>query len=205
MRDERGIERRGNVLRVVVLAEALVVGTVMIFLRQRKTSLRAVGYHRGPRFRDVGFALLGFVVYFVALIAATAIAQHAFHINVDQKQELGFDNVFTTGEKCMAFISLVILPPLAEETLFRGFLFTGLRKRLTFVWATIIVSLAFASLHLLESSQGILWIAGIDTFVLSMVLCYLREKTGNLWAGILVHGLKNTLAFTFLYLVGGSS
>jgi len=94
-----------------------------------------------------------------------------------------------------------VLPPLAEETLFRGFLYTGLRKRWSFVWTTAMVSLLFASLHLFEGSGGLLWIAGIDTFLLSLVLCYLREKTGNLWAGIIIHILKNGLAFIFLYVL----
>ncbi|HSX17193.1 MAG TPA: type II CAAX endopeptidase family protein [Patescibacteria group bacterium] len=186
----------------VLLAEGLVVGTVVFFLHRRKTSLRAVGFHRSPIASDVGFALIGFVVYFIALIAATAFAQHLFKVNIDQKQELGFDNVATAGQKLVTFISLVVLPPLAEETLFRGFLYTGLRKKLPYIWTALFVSLAFASLHLMEGSQGLLWIAGIDTFILSMVLCYLREKTGNLWAGILVHALKNGLAFTFLYIIG---
>ncbi|MGH7237402.1 MAG: CPBP family glutamic-type intramembrane protease [Candidatus Saccharimonadales bacterium] len=42
--------------------------------------------------------------------------------------------------------------------------------------------------------------AGVDTFILSTVLCYLREKTGRLYAGIGVHALKNFVAFAALFL-----
>ena len=70
------------------------------------------------------------------------------------------------------------------------------------VWAIIITSLIFASPHLLESgSGGLLWIAGIDTFVLSLVLCWVREKTGRLYAGMGIHALKNTVAFISLFLL----
>jgi membrane protease YdiL (CAAX protease family) len=40
-----------------------------------------------------------------------------------------------------------------------------------------------------------MWAAAFDTFILSVVLVYLREKTGALYAGMLVHMLNNLLAF----------
>jgi len=119
-------------------------------------------------------------------------------INLGQKQELGFDQLFTSGQKLLALVSLVVLPPIIEETVFRGFLFSGLRKKCNFIVAALVTSVLFASLHLLASSQGPLWIAGLDTFVLSLVLCYLREKTGALWAPMMLHALKNVIAFTIL-------
>jgi membrane protease YdiL (CAAX protease family) len=185
----------------VIIAEGLLVGAIAIFLKHRKTNLKAVGFHRPPNLWDALLALMGFVVYFVMLIAASVVAKSVFNVDVDQKQELGFDSVITNGQMILTFISLVVLPPIAEEILFRGFLYTGLRKKLPYIYTAIFVSLIFASLHLLESSSGLLWIAGIDTFILSMVLCHLREKTGNLWAGIVVHALKNGLAFIFLYVI----
>jgi membrane protease YdiL (CAAX protease family) len=97
----------------------------------------------------------------------------------------------------------VVLPPVVEETVFRGFLFTGIRNRLKPVAAALITSLLFAVPHLLESGQSgsLLWVAGIDTFTLSLVLCYLRHKTDSLWPGIFLHALKNGIAFVALYVV----
>jgi hypothetical protein len=94
------------------------------------------------------------------------------------------------------------LPPFAEEIMFRGFLFSGLKKKLPVIWAALFTSLLFAVPHLLESgSGGLLWIAGIDTFILSMVLCWLRQKTDRLYAGMGLHALKNFIAFATLYLL----
>jgi membrane protease YdiL (CAAX protease family) len=121
------------------------------------------------------------------------------HVDLDQKQELGFDHLKGNIEYVMAFVSLVIIPPFVEEAIFRGFLYTGLRKKLPFIYAALATSLLFAVPHLLESSSGPLWIAGIDTFLMSLVLCHLREKTGALWAGMLIHFLKNGIAFIALY------
>jgi len=182
----------------VVAADLLMAAIVWQFLRVRKVSLRAVGFLRGPLWKDVAYAVVAFVIYIFLLGIVSSIVSALTHIDLNQKQELGFDNLIGAPEKIMAFISLVLLPPLVEETVFRGFLFTGLRKKVTFVWATIITSVIFAGPHLLASSSGLLWIAGVDTLVLSVVLCYLREKTAALWAPIIVHALKNSIAFMYL-------
>jgi membrane protease YdiL (CAAX protease family) len=54
----------------------------------------------------------------------------------------------------------------------------------------------FGLAHLqLGSGTAVVWAAGIDTFLLSLVLVYLREKSGVLYAGMLVHALNNLIAF----------
>jgi membrane protease YdiL (CAAX protease family) len=57
-------------------------------------------------------------------------------------------------------------------------------------------SFIFGAAHLeLGSGSPLVWGAAIDTFLLSVVLVYLREKTGALYAGMLVHMLNNLIAF----------
>jgi membrane protease YdiL (CAAX protease family) len=99
---------------------------------------------------------------------------------------------------------LVVLPPIAEEILFRGFIYSSLRPKMNKIVAALITSILFALPHLFESSNGLLWVAGCDTFILSMVLVYVREKTDKLWASMLIHGLKNFVAFASLYLIHSS-
>lgn len=182
----------------VLVSDLLILAIIWLFMRSWKADWKLVGLARKPIWKDIGYALLGYLVYFGLLILTFSLANSLTHINLDQKQELGFDNLLGTGEKLMALVSLVLLPPFVEEVAFRGLLFTGLRKKMKFAVAAVITSLLFASLHLLESSQGLLWVAGMDTFVLSLVLCYLREKTGSLWAPIALHAVKNTIAFFVL-------
>ncbi|MGH9351096.1 MAG: lysostaphin resistance A-like protein, partial [Terriglobia bacterium] len=86
--------------------------------------------------------------------------------------------------------------PLGEETLVRGYLYSGLRKYWRFWPALLFTSLLFGAAHLEFGAGGpLVWAAAIDTFLLSVVLCYLRERTGALYAGILVHMLNNLIAF----------
>ncbi len=186
----------------VALAEGLTVLMLWWFLRTRRASFRLLGYLRRPRWSDLGWASGAFCIYFIVMITAITVASAVFHIDAGQKQDLGFNDLIGGGEKLMAFVSLVILPPFVEETLFRGFLFGGLRKKLKLPAAMIITSLLFALPHLFESTS-VLWVAGIDTFILSLALCFVREKTGNLYAGIVLHMAKNSLAFLALYVFVG--
>ncbi|HVX57224.1 MAG TPA: CPBP family intramembrane glutamic endopeptidase, partial [Candidatus Saccharimonadales bacterium] len=102
----------------------------------------------------------------------------------------------------LTFISLVVLPPLAEEIMVRGFLYSSLKKALPTIWAVLITSGLFAAAHLPEGgASGPLYIGAIDTFVLSLVLIYLREQTGNLWASITLHACKNGFAFVTLFVL----
>jgi len=51
------------------------------------------------------------------------------------------------------------------------------------------------------SGEPLLWIAALDTFILSFVLIYLKEKTGSLWPPIGLHMLKNSLAFISIFIL----
>lgn len=184
----------------IALAEAIILGVIYKLLSKRKLSFRTIGLNK-PKAAFIGYALgayaLYFVIYLVSLVVAKAVLPG---LNLEQKQELGFDQTTTGLSLLPIFISLVILPPITEEIIMRGFLFTGLRTKLPFISAAIVTSLMFAAAHLGEGGGGgLLWVAGIDTFILSLVLCYLREKTGSLWPGIGVHMLKNLVAFVVLY------
>jgi membrane protease YdiL (CAAX protease family) len=185
----------------VLMAEALTFGAIWWYVRHAKKGLRSIGWRR-PRLIDPALAVIALGAYFAAYLVLLGLATHLFpSINVNQKQELGFQNA-TGASLVLTFLSLVVLPPLVEETVFRGFVFSGLRTKLKPVLAALLTSALFASAHLqFGSGQPLLWVAAIDTFTLSLVLCYLRFKTDSLWPGIMLHALKNGIAFTALFLL----
>ena len=188
---------------VVTLVEIISVGLVYFFIKKiRRTSLKTIGVVM-PRGRDIIYALAGLGVYFLSYIPLMLAIKAVFPgLDMDQKQELNFNFGATGPELLIIFVSLVILPPLAEEFLVRGFLYTGIRTKLKPILAGIITSLIFAMAHLQwGSGKPLLWLAAIDTFVLSMVLVYLRQKTGSLWPGIGLHFIKNGIAFVVLFIL----
>lgn len=182
---------------VIMAATAL-----WLFLKKRHANLRDVGIDT-PRLQYIAYGFGGVIVYFaVYFVAVMAISQLIPSLDLQQEQDLGFEAPRQAAEYLSAFVTLVVLPPIIEELIFRGFLFKGMRATFTFLPAAIFTSVLFALGHL-EFGNGtpLLWIAGIDTFILSMVMCYVRERTGSIWPTILMHALKNMVAFTFLYLV----
>lgn len=181
----------------VFIAEGLAVGLVLLILRNRKLGLASIGLGRKPKWPDLFRGLIGFGIFYVLLIAASIILSLIFP-NFDKgTQDVGFNNLNGTVANLIAFVALVILPPLGEEPLVRGYLYSGLRSRLKFMPALIITSLLFGAAHL-QTGAGteLLWAAAVNTFVLSAVLVVLREKSGALYAGMLVHMLNNAIAFS---------
>ena len=186
----------------VLLVETFTVGGLYLFTRHRRVSFRKVAALGKFKFRDIGYALLGILMYFGLFAIVLVVVQQIVHINTDQKQALGFEQGVSGMGLALAFVSLVILPPIAEEIMFRGFFYGTLRKYLSSWPAIIITSAAFASLHLFgAASGGLLWSAFVDVFALSIILCYLREQNGTIWACMGVHALKNGFVFLNLFII----
>lgn len=112
------------------------------------------------------------------------------------------DKVFTqmiSGSKnlLLAF-ALVILAPIMEESIFRGYLFKAWRNtRLGLVGTLTLTSLIFALIHGAQYT----WPLIAFLFVLSMLLGYAREKTGSIFTPIILHAINNLVStITVVYL-----
>ena len=184
-------------LIVYIVMVAMIAGVV--WYRYRKLTMSDTGITRLPEWSDIGLGAVGAVVYILASVVALSLASNIPGFNETQSQDLGFSHLFGS-DLVVGFIVLVILTPLFEEAIFRGFLYGRLRG-LKFPWwiSAIVVSVLFGLAHMQ-------WNVGIDVFCLSMVACILREMTGSIWSGVLLHVAKNFLAFmvTFVFIQGVS-
>lgn len=173
---------------VYVVALALTFG-VPFLVKRRTVSAELLGLTRLPSWTDIGLSPLAYVVYIlVASLVIQAITQAVPGFQPDQVQDVGFSMIGQRYELLAAFITIVIIAPIAEEVLFRGYLYGKLLQRVP-VWAAMLAtSVLFGIVHMQ-------WNVGVDVFVLSMFLCALRSLTGSIWAGVLVHMIKNGIAF----------
>lgn len=188
-------------LALIVLIEILAVTVIWMSMKRRTMTLAQIGL---GTFRSsyIWKALLGYgAVVLLNIIVFTWIGSLFPHLNLSQKQDLGVDTAAAGQALIPMFIALVIIPPFVEEFIMRGFLFTALRSRLSFAWSASIVSILFGLAHITQSDNGLFWTGAVSFFMLSMVLCYLRERTHSLWPSIGVHMLQNGVAFTFLYIL----
>lgn len=185
------------VLSLVYLATlVLVIFLPRLFTNLKKFNLKNadIGWNRLPKWSDILLAPASLVIYFILSALAIFVISKIFPgFDINQAQDVGFGNLNTRFDYILAFISLVVVAPLAEETLFRGYLYGKLKQHFPVWLVIVVVSLTFGALH------GS-WNVAIDTFVLSVVLCVLREMTDSLWAPVLLHMAKNGLAFYFLFI-----
>jgi membrane protease YdiL (CAAX protease family) len=166
-------------------------------IKAESTSKEEVGLIGLPTWKDIVLAPAGLIVYFILSSILILIASKIIPgFDATQVQNTGFNNARQSNELLFAFITLVIVAPIAEEILFRGYLFSKLKKYLPLWLAILATSVFFGTIHFA-------WNVGVDTFALSIVLCILRETTGTIWASILLHMMKNGIAFYVLFVASG--
>lgn len=174
------------------LAVVIALGTPWL-IRRSRADKKLLGLDRLPEWSDILLGPLGYIPYFVLTLIFTAVAIAVIPgFDIAEVQDTGFQTVTNQIGYMMAFLTLVVVAPFAEEVLMRGYLYGKLRTYIGVIAATVLVSLCFALLHLQLN-------VAIDVFALSIVLCVLRELTGSIWAGVLLHMTKNFIAFYFLF------
>lgn len=152
-----------------------------------------MGVQHSPTFVDIGLAPISYIVYLCIANAITSFMSLFTWFDVDQAQDVGFSYYITDLDRIFAMIAIVFIAPIAEELIMRGWLYGKLRSKWNIPVAIILTSLLFAILH----GQ---WNVAVTTFALSAVLCALREITGTIWSGMLLHMLSNGIAFYLLYI-----
>jgi membrane protease YdiL (CAAX protease family) len=161
-----------------------------VFLKQRKRSFKDLGFKK-PSWSDFGWLAVAVIVYFILLSVSLTLAGLVPGFNADQQQDVGYNGI-AGAQLVLAFIGLVILPPLAEEMMFRGFMYRGMASKWPKIMSALLTSALFGLVHFQ-------WNVGVDVFVLSLVLIALYEKTKNLWMCVGLHAIKNFIAFLALF------
>ena len=144
-------------------------------------------------FSDIGLAIAGFFGYLAFSAILTALFSVFPWFNLNEAQPLLYSTLISPSGKILAAIALVVVGPILEEVIYRGLIYGKLRKKHSLITSILIVSILFGFLH----GQ---WNVGVDVFTLSVVACLMRETTGTIYAGILLHVIKNTIAFYFLFM-----
>jgi CAAX protease family protein len=89
-------------------------------------------------------------------------------------------------DRLLLILTAVVIAPISEELIFRGYVFGVLRRYAGRWWALVISACVFAAIHAHIPS-----LAGL--FVLAVALTLVYEGTGSLWAPILMHALFNSI------------
>ncbi|MBR3252524.1 CPBP family intramembrane metalloprotease [Candidatus Saccharibacteria bacterium] len=178
-----------SLLVVVVLPPLLFKDKIAKISRER------LGLRGLPTWTDVGLAPVGYIVSILIASGLTAVFNLVSWFNASEAQDLGYSYYMQGWERGLAFVMLAVFAPIVEEIIFRGWLYGKLRVKIPKWVAILVTSLLFGLVHLQ-------WNVGITVFSMSVVNCILREVTGTIYAGMLVHMLNNGIAFYLVYVMG---
>jgi len=104
-----------------------------------------------------------------------------------------FDKLFKSDHGLwFGVLRVVILAPIVEELIFRGVIFSGFQRIYPAILAIVFSALLFALFHLNPWQLG-------PTFLLGLLLGYVRLRTGSLLAAIFTHALHNGMIFLSVY------
>lgn len=183
-------------------------GTVLLLLAAQTALLLAIVYLIAVRGRGVQWAQLGFrplsmtwrwralligVVAFplVTLVSWAQMQLTGAPLNNPQMDVLA-PPTFSWSSYALMLLIAGVLAPLAEETAFRGLLYGWLRERLGIGLAMLGSALAFSVMHGIPALIPAIVVLGV-------ILAWVYEKTGSIWAPVIVHGLYNAIVTTIIY------
>jgi membrane protease YdiL (CAAX protease family) len=132
-----------------------------------------------PQERRVPLAFLAALL--VVLFIEAALAVSGIFGSLDELKAMS-----PSERSLLGLANAVLLAPFVEELLFRGLLFTALRKRLSAFPTLAATTLAFGLLHI---ENGLLHV--VSVLPAGAFLGYAREKSGGAGLPILLHAFMN--------------
>jgi len=171
------LRNNGLLVPVLCLVEFAVIYPLYRFYCQRRSDI-PLGYLRPVQ------ALVFVLGLFILMVAQTQFLQPEGWLIAQSQQG--------RSSMLMLLLTAVLLAPVFEEVLFRGFLLQGF-----LLWAPksrfacmLLTSLLFAALH----TQYVHWETIAVLTLFSLLLCYARLRSNSLALPIFLHTLNNLIA-----------
>ena len=171
----------------LVIAVSTPVEVALMALFARRTGASAAAYLAlvWPRRGEVVFGVAATVAL---MIAGNVLSWLLGRGLVTPFQLQIYTTASTGGWLLWLLVSVVVLTPIGEEILFRGFLFRGWLQSPQNVWPVIVVtSLLWALIHVQYD-----WYVIGQIFAFGLLLGWMRWASGSTILTILLHGLINS-------------
>ena len=133
------------------------------------------------------------------LLAGFSIGSDLFMslIGVDPVADWMVDVFYSARCFSCLILAVVLIAPLLEELVFRGFVYTGIQARLGHFWAVIFSTAPWALMHLQYQEQ---WYFMVLIFVLGLLFAIARWRTNSVLVPVAMHMLQNALASVEMWL-----
>ena len=182
------IKITSNVLVNNAIFSFILIFGVLIFISLRQLDPVALFGLKRLTLQKAGWALVSLVVALPAIYLSYSVSM-AFSGPDAAPQPLVqfFTSAKSTPlDRALLIFTAVVVAPLGEEIIFRGYIY-GVARRFAGRWAAAIFSaLLFAAIHAHIPALAPL-------AVLALALTFVYESTGSLWAPILMHATFNAI------------
>ncbi len=195
---------RATGLRKLVLGispTVLAAVAICVLARLRgRTPEQALGLASSESTRDAGCGLVAYLAAYPAVLAVIALWARLFHEFDVTIQPQEVTRTLLTPQawpEAAASVGIAVLvAPLLEEMVFRGFLLPAVSRRTGPAGAILLTAALFGLAH------GPLFYAG-PTFALGVLLGWLYWRTGRLWVAVGCHGAHNAVTLVTAWLAFG--
>jgi uncharacterized protein len=176
-----------NIAATVVQDGAFVAAALLFASRAGRVLPAHFGLVRTRLGPAIGWTLVAYLVY-IALGAVWGLI-----VDIDAQDSLpdslGVDE--STAALVAVCVLVTVIAPIAEEILFRGFIYGALRNWRGPWPAALATGIVFGAIH----AGGTEAVFLVPLAILGFMLCVLRERTGSLLPCIALHAINNGLAF----------
>lgn len=188
-----------------LVSQLLPVGIACAFLVPRMNVLEVFGLKHPQLSRVIITSILGLLVIYLLVIAASPIITPLLENNLGKPElQAPVQMIIDAKENnpaLLVFLTIlaVIVAPLCEEFVFRGYIYGTLKRFSCRFFAATTSALFFAVVH------TSLW-AIFPLFIVGFCLAIIYEISGSLWASILTHALFNAVTtFGIIFIQNESS
>jgi membrane protease YdiL (CAAX protease family) len=188
-----------RLIYAVVSQWGIIIGTLLILFQVRGMAPTSLFGFDKIRVRKVVWTAICFLLIALPLVFATNVAiSHLLRIDPQQdSQEIVqiFEGTTNPMNKLPIVLLAVIVAPLAEEFVFRGFLYGVLKRYFGSISSMLFTGILFALMHFHLPSL-------LPLFVLACALTLAYELSGSLLVPMAMHALFNSLTLVMVSLAG---
>lgn len=150
-----------------------------------------------------GHSIWYWLAYSGCVIVALHLATQLLARVLPQSEENSFTELLKSSSQVRIAIAILATfsAPLVEEAVYRGVLYSGLRKVFGVVPTVLLVTLMFAGVHVLQYVGAWVSIAGLT--LLSLALTIIRARTKSVLPCVVIHAVNNAISSVVILLNKG--
>ncbi len=151
-----------------------------------------------------GHSIWYWMAFSACVIVALLIVSQLLSRFLPQSEENSFTELLKSSKQVRIAVAVLatLTAPLVEETVYRGILYSGLRKSFGLNATVLLVTLMFAGVHVLQYLGAWVSIAGLT--LLSLALTMVRARTKSILPSVAIHTVNNAF-FSVLILLNKAS